>query len=532
MIRVLLVDDEQFIREGLRQIVNWQEYGYEIAAEASNGMEAITILEEMQIDVMFADIRMPGMTGLELIEYVQDQLCRNIHFVILTGYADFEYARTAIRMRVKDYMLKPVQKQELITILQRLNEEHQVMQVKEKEQFWYHLAAIIHGKYTQEDMDAAAAELISADSYKYISMECPGLHESMTDTQSNVQTVTADGQQEIIAYVQTVLGEYAGHGIPIMETEEELCGAALILIPQMYQKTGQSETDFLEGLQRRISQHFSETFQFYAGNAVDGLDKLNQSFRSVRVSRCLYGLGEEKERVFEKETGGSRISFEIEETDVDALLAAVRANDRSQIERAAQKIFAGICSSDMNLEMLSASIYHILYRLMEMVREFDDETNQQEILEYIGKESFHHLVMMGKQEEITDFFADYAGYFAQVRDYANRNVIDYVDAYVREHYMEKISLRSLGEMFYINNVYLGQLYKKRYGIVFRDYLNGLRLEQAKRLLEETDLRIYRIAEDTGFGKPDYFINKFVQAYGITPNQYRMKLKKGEQIYEK
>lgn len=99
---------------------------------------------------------------------------------------------------------------------------------------------------------------------------------------------------------------------------------------------------------------------------------------------------------------------------------------------------------------------------MEMVKEFDDETNQQEILEYIGNESFHHLVMMGRPEEITDFFADYADYFAQVRSRENRNILDKIDAYVKEHYMEKISLRSLGEMFYINNVYLGQLYKKRY----------------------------------------------------------------------
>lgn len=162
---------------------------------------------------------------------------------------------------------------------------------------------------------------------------------------------------------------------------------------------------------------------------------------------------------------------------------------------------------------------------MEMVKEFDDETNQQEILEYIGNESFHHLVMMGRPEEITDFFADYAGYFAQVRSRENRNILDKIDAYVKEHYMEKISLRSLGEMFYINNVYLGQLYKKRYHIVFRDYLNQLRLEKAKELLEDTDTRIYRIAEETGFGKADYFINKFVQVYGITPNQYRMKFKK-------
>lgn len=95
VIKVLLVDDEQYIREGLRQLVDWGEYGYEIVGEAGNGVDAIAILEESQIDVVFVDIRMPKMTGLELIEYVQEKLHRNIQFVILTGYADFEYARMA-----------------------------------------------------------------------------------------------------------------------------------------------------------------------------------------------------------------------------------------------------------------------------------------------------------------------------------------------------------------------------------------------------------------------------------------------------
>lgn len=310
-----------------------------------------------------------------------------------------------------------------------------------------------------------------------------------------------------------------------METEEEISGAALLLIPEMYQKNNQTEAEFLDALQRRMSHHFSQTFQVYAGSQENSLEDIRKSFRSVRVSRCLYGLSEDKNKVFYEDAAGRKTSFEISESDIDTLLSAVRENDREKIEAAAQKVFAGIRNSEMNLEMISASIYHILYRLMEMVKEFDDETNQQEIFEYIGNESFHHLVMMGRPEEITDFFADYAGYFAQVRSQENRNILDKIDAYVKEHYMEKISLRSLGEMFYINNVYLGQLYKKRYHIVFRDYLNQLRLEKAKELLEDTDTRIYRIAEETGFGKADYFINKFVQVYGITPNQYRMKFKK-------
>ena len=172
MIKVLLVDDEQYIREGLRQLVDWEEYGYEIIGEAGNGVDAIAILEESQVDVVFVDIRMPKMTGLELIEYVQEKLHRNIQFVILTGYADFEYARMAICMQVKNYMLKTIQKEELSDILHKLNKEHQIMQVKEQEHYFFAVSAVVHGKYTEDDLETVYSHVVPSNQWKYVSIEC------------------------------------------------------------------------------------------------------------------------------------------------------------------------------------------------------------------------------------------------------------------------------------------------------------------------------------------------------------------------
>ena len=268
--------------------------------------------------------------------------------------------------------------------------------------------------------------------------------------------------------------------------------------------------------------------QVYAGQKAETFEQLCQSFFSIRVARCLHGLAQEEAQVRNYEDFRHRkSSMGIREGDVERLLEAVKENRVPDIEASSEQIFARIRSSDMNMEMVNASIYHILYRLMEMVREFDDETNQQEILEYIGKESFNKMVLAGSTEEITSFFADYAGYLAQVRTQESRKILDRVDAYVRENYMEKMSLKSLGELFYVNNVYLGQLYKKKYGTSFRDYLNNLRMAKAEELLLGTNLRIYAIAEKVGFGKAEYFINKFVQMHNMTPNQYRIRNRRAE-----
>ena len=276
MIKVLLVDDEQYIREGLRQLVDWEEYGYEIIGEAGNGVDAIAILEESQVDVVFVDIRMPKMTGLELIKYVQEKLHRNIQFVILTGYADFEYARMAIRMQVKNYMLKPIQKEELSDILHKLNKEHQIMQVKEQEHYFFAVSAVVHGKYTEDDLETVYSHVVPSNQWKYVSIEC-------MDADSQLKPE----EQEIVSYLQAILKEFCGHGVPIMETEEEISGAALLLIPEMYQKNNQTEAEFLDALQRRMSHHFSQTFQVYAGSQENSLEDIRKSFIKV-------GIGTEK----------------------------------------------------------------------------------------------------------------------------------------------------------------------------------------------------------------------------------------------
>ncbi|HAB61789.1 MAG TPA: two-component system response regulator, partial [Lachnospiraceae bacterium] len=123
MISIMIVDDEPFIREGLKVVINWEEHGFHIIAEASNGKEALDILDEKEIDLVIADIRMPIYDGLELIELAKKKKGRRTKYVILSGYNDFEYVRKALNQNVSDYILKPIQKDELINTLKKIKEE-------------------------------------------------------------------------------------------------------------------------------------------------------------------------------------------------------------------------------------------------------------------------------------------------------------------------------------------------------------------------------------------------------------------------
>ncbi len=522
MIKVLLVDDEQFIRQGLRHLVNWEKYGCQIAAEAENGMDAIRILEERDIDLAFVDIRMPGMTGMELISYARRNLHRQIRFVILTGYAEFEYARKALKMDVVDYMLKPVQEEELINVLNKVNQDFCRQRQEQRDKYDYHVACVLTGKYSEKNLRQVRRYLSEEGLERYVSFEFDKNHKEFAALSRSGRI---EQQKELVNYLKSLVGRFVYHVVPMMETGEESFGAGFILARVLYEEEYESGEEYLERLQKRVAQHLSCPIQVYAGQKAESLEQLSRSFFSIRVVRCLHGLAQDGPQVRNYEDfRHCKSSMGIHESDVDRLLEAVKNNHASEIGEASEKIFAQIRSSDMNMEMVNASIYHILYRLMAMVQEFDDETNQQEILEYIGKESFNKMVLAGSTEEITGFFSDYAGYLAQVRTQESRKILDRVDAYVQQNYMEKMSLKSLGELFYVNNVYLGQLYKKKYGIAFRDYLNNLRMEKAQKLLVDTNMRIYAIAEEVGFGKAEYFINKFVQKHSMTPNQYRIRFR--------
>lgn len=120
MLRVLLVDDEPFILQGIKMLIDWEQEGFEIAGMAANGKEAIAFLEQEEVDLIIADIRMPEMTGLELLETIKREKLSNAYFVILSGYADFEYARRAMQNECTEYLLKPIDREMLLKLLEKV----------------------------------------------------------------------------------------------------------------------------------------------------------------------------------------------------------------------------------------------------------------------------------------------------------------------------------------------------------------------------------------------------------------------------
>lgn len=190
MLKVLLVDDEPFILQGLTVLVDWQKEGFEIAGTAANGQEAVDFLQQRKVDLIIADIKMPVMTGTELLAKIRQENISDAYFAILSGYADFTYAQEAMRYKCTDYILKPVEKEELLSVLHRVASLHQIVEEKRRddrrmEQAYLarNMIAVIQGKYDYLNLEYVKKHMQLSDEVRYIEIELDGLElsEDITD---------------------------------------------------------------------------------------------------------------------------------------------------------------------------------------------------------------------------------------------------------------------------------------------------------------------------------------------------------------
>ena len=178
MLQVLLVDDEPFILQGLQVLIDWKREGFEIAGVASDGQEAYEFLQKNKVDLIIADIKMPRMSGIELLETIRREKISDAYYVILSGYSDFSFAQQAMRCCCTDYILKPVDQQELKAVLAHVAELSETTrrdaQKQKKLEYAYlarNILALLFGKYDEINLEYVKNHMRLSEGVRYIDIE-------------------------------------------------------------------------------------------------------------------------------------------------------------------------------------------------------------------------------------------------------------------------------------------------------------------------------------------------------------------------
>ena len=516
MIRVLIVDDEPFIRQGLKILINWKEHGYEVIGEASNGKEAMEIIKNTSVDLVITDIKMPEMNGLELIERVKKNNYKNIKFIVLSGFYEFEYAKTAIKYGVKDYVLKPIQKEELNHVLDEFQKDFakeqddlKKIEKAENDRYEMNLNKLIIGKADSRTIKLLEEELKPSDYMRFM----------LVDIDLRDMSIDEKNQCRLNFYneIAKILGNKQHNIICELDDKKNMQSIGFIYDKKFLEEDMFDEREYVTNLVCELRKVVDNKFYIYAGKAVSDIENLKKSYETASMLKIMDCDGN---AIFFEDIYKDSCRIQIVKKEyMDALINGIEENNKEKIDKCIQSFYESFKDGYLDVEILKINIDYLLFNLINIEKDINDESNKEELMELIGLLDIENIISRDSSKNLADFSVNFAQYLDNLRKNSAKGILSYIDKEIYEHYMEKLSLKSLSEKYYLNSAYLGQIFKKKYKVSFKDYLNEFRIEKAAEMLKRSDEKIYEIAEKVGYSNNDYFINKFTQIKGKTPFRY-------------
>lgn len=503
MYKVIVIDDEEIVRMGIRNLLDWEQEGFVICAEGKDGRDGLKKVLEYRPEVVLVDIKMPGLSGLELIRAARKEGFEG-HFIILTGFAEFEFAKTAISLEVKEYLLKPIDEDELLDILRHVKSE---LQKKEGENAFHEnneeiareelLRKILLKLETREELERQLKQ------YRMV-YENPIFCAAILEDK---EFKPGCENQRFLRKVKEFLQNQSG-----LCWEKVLMENGMVLIQK-----GLDYRSFAERLGRRnerVKEQFGEGFSIAVGHNVSSWYDLSHSYEFadfLQKHKFLFGGC----RVL---TVDSIQDWEHlgENPSVDYLCMLIEVGDLAGISKSVER-FQQHCLKNMTGE-LDIKI-QVMYNLMEIRAwaeknyEYQYESDSLELMEQINRTE--------KLDELLDLYVQMlTNICMKVGVSGADTVIKRMYYYMEKNYYKDLKLENFGRMFNYNSNYLGKIFRREMGDSFNNILDTIRITNAKRLLEETDLKVYQISERVGYSNIDYFHLKFKKYVGISPKEYK------------
>ena len=527
MLKVLLVDDEPFIIQGLKVLIDWEQEGFMIAGTASNGKEAYDFLQKEEVDLIIADIQMPVMTGLELQETIRKENLSNAYFVILSGYADFEYARRALQNECTDYILKPVDREMLLKLLNRVSamrdEDDRMKQRNRRMERAYlarQLISLIKGKYDDSNLKYVISQIRCREGVRYVEIQMAesGMDEEVTDQDMR------EFQKALYECCVAFLKEHASNCVFDVSADEKIYDVGVILFDYMSDEMKKGEKEYLNDLLDYLNGNLPRAVTMLVGKRVQDISNIARSYGNACMLRSFQGFRSKKDIYFyEEEVQVSNDGMVLCKKSLDHLLKVVEQNNHMEIRSAVDQFYEEMGRRGVHGEAMTLNINYLLFQLIHLASEQDDEVNQEEILRLISESSFETGTIRGSKAHLMRFACEYGDYLSQLRKNVSRGVLGKVEKEIRENYADNLTLKGLSEKYYVNSAYLGQLFRKKYGQSFKDYLNNYRMDRAADILLHSDKKIILVAEEVGYHDLDYFVNRFIQVKGCTPAKFRKQM---------
>lgn len=500
---LIIADDEYFIRQRIKKIIPWETLDLEFAGEAENGKQVIGLLESTHADILLLDIKMPQMDGIETARHIKEHF-PHIHIIILSGYNDFEYARSLLRYGVKEYLLKPVSPKELKEALSDClasleAEKHRELAVRSYQEYKKNTAleAVRTSSSDWADLCASYPEF-SGYSFSFF---CAFFLSENTD----VTLSTLSDRLRCAGFLchHRQVGDYIYILQVFLHSPEETDRAVSLL------------TDFSNSRQEFIYITVSAPFPASAN-------------WSAPYKLCTERL---MDRYFKDRSCMEKAESPVSPSGTYEEIIALRKNFptllNSQDEAALRKYLDGlfcVLRKRKDAELLQMmvteifTVYHIYFSVpgnsSQGIRDLVSSILESEYsLDIVKEECISYGLQCIREISIAP---------------SDTVLCNKVIEYIRQNYADTaLSVSELAAHFQLHPTYLGSVFKRVQHTSLLQYISEVRIGEARKLLRETNLKISEIAEKTGFSDIYYFSKRFKKITGCSPKEYALKKKEGD-----
>ncbi|GGE26085.1 DNA-binding response regulator [Pullulanibacillus camelliae] len=513
MMKMIIVDDEPIIIQGLRETIPWDTYGIEIVDVASNGREALEkVRQYAEVQIVLTDVKMPIMDGLELAEQLQNRP-NAPKVIMLSGYDEFDYAKTAIRLGVKDYLLKPVDVDELLQTVDKVKKTI-VSEQSARQQF------------NQLQMKDVMAHVLFATPFEHASpsfdigtLSVLPILSSMKQGAQLTRELQDSAHQRHFDQWQTLISslvDQRGSSCASLYIEDNLL---LTCIYCLNDKTP-NMLKIIEQLKVSLESHLR--FHFIVSNQIIPIKRLPEvkmkmvyALEKLYIEEGTYSVLTEESRIREE---SKELPHELEE----AVIRPLQAAEAKELNEGIEVLFAYLKQQRFLLTEVCKCCHAIEKRIGKLYGQrsshYDVSTLE---LAFTQEVNVHRH---NSYESLKALFEeDMRLIFAWLHpDQKNHHhwLIDRAMSYIQDYYKYDVKATEVADYINISPNYFSVLFKQYTHMSFNEYLNHLRVEKAKSLLEETSDKVTAIAEQVGYQNYKYFVQVFKQLTMMTPTEYR------------
>ncbi|MEJ3718437.1 response regulator [Paenibacillus polymyxa] len=539
MVQILLVDDESYVTESLAATIPWETLGIEKVHQAASALAAIDVLEAYDIDILVTDIRMPGMTGLELIVEVNERW-PHIRSLLLTGYADFEYAKKALQLKAFDYILKPVDDEEFIkcvsAAMDSLKEEweafdkvHQ-LQYSRRNDYGVLRTHLMHDLLLGRDLtvqkikDKMSGYEIKLRTEHPASMLLIQLGKQFSDMDyhsvSLIEYAIGNIAEEVFAPDFHVWHCKAPHDCLIVLIEGNWN-----LFPE---RTVDEQNHFLraaiETFRKNVSNYLKGEIYVTLTNWFHFPDELPKLYQTA--IRSLYWNQQEETNpllFIEEQTEQSHNSVKSLEGlyTHPTLTHLLESRQWEEAEAKVSRVFGKMEEAGYTREHLyelfisvTSAFMYTAHKQGRFITQMDqvgfDPLHAQKLVH-----SFPHL-----KEWIFSMMNKLKAEWSASEQSAKSYVVKQVQELIAQDKGQELSVKTIADQVYLHPVYLSKIYKAETGEGLGDYIIRMRMERALYLLKYSNKKIYEITTELGYQNPQYFSKMFKKHYGMTPHEFR------------